>query len=374
MTTAVRPLKPVPARDRRADPEPDREWLAHADAGDPAPELAPSAVPASTAAPRFKVWTPEEIWAPLPPPEYAIGGLLLKGNLALICAYGSSLKSWIEIDLLIAKASGERWLELFPCEPSPVLLVDWEADDWEDRRRFQADAKARGIAGPIPGVHMVSLPPFFFTSSDFEATVRELAKTYKLICFDTLSAGSPAIDENDPRFAAGLNILKRIGPEMGCTFVVLHHARKSKTEGGGDEREAVRGSGAIFAACDVVLQLFKREDGSFLVKQTKARGGQAVDPFVVRVENADGGVRVYGVPAEAETDREEGNAATALAIAKRRVLALLVSERGLKSKNQIFRRTKGAKKAVFDAVDDLSEDGIVVVHEGAYRLASEVGS
>lgn len=336
-------------------------------------ELEAQAPPSGVAPPRFKIWQPEEIWAPLPPPDYAIGGLLLKGNLALICAYGSSLKSWLEIDLLIAKASGGEWAELFPCTEGPACLVDWEADDWEDRRRFQANAKARGLAGPVRGVHMISLPPFFFTSAEFEPTVRELAKTFSLICFDTLSAGSPDIEENDTRFASGLNVLKRIGPATGCTFVVLHHSRKGKFDGGGDDREAVRGTGAIFAAADVVIQLFKRDDGSFLVKQTKARGGKAVDPFVVRVDDvADGGVRVYGTPAEAEEEREDLNVTSALALAKRRILAVLAAEKDLKSKSAIFRRVKGAKKAVFDAIDDLAENGVVIVHENAFRLASEV--
>lgn len=323
----------------------------------------------------FKVWTPEEIWAPLPDPEYAIGGVLLKGNLALICAYGSSLKSWLEIDLLVATGLGAMWLEMFPCEPGPVLLVDWESGDWESRRRFQAVAKARGVVGPVAGVHMISLPAFFFTSVDFEAVIRDLAKVYRLICFDTLSAGSPDVEENDTRFAGGLNILKRIGPEMGCTFVVLHHARKGKSDGPGDDREAVRGSGAIFAAADVVLQLFKKDDGGFLVKQTKARGGKAIEAFVVRVDDVQaGGVRVYGLPAEAETEREDLGVAGALALARRRVLTLLAAEKDLKSKNAVFRRVKGAKKAVFNALDDLLESGLVVVHDGAFRLSSEVDS
>ncbi len=322
---------------------------------------------------RFKVWTPDEIWAPLPAADYAIGGLLLKGNLCLVCAYGSSFKSWLEIDLLIAKASGGKWLGMFDCDPGDVLLVDWESDDWEDRRRFQAVSKARDLKGPVKGVNMISLPQLFFNSPDFESTVREWASQYKLICFDTLSAGSPGMEENDTRFAAGLNILKRIGPQYGCTFMVLHHSRKGGPGGGGDDRESVRGSGAIFNAVDVVLQLFKREDGGFLVKQTKARGGKAIEPFVVRVVNvASGGVSVIGEPTEAADERVEVGPASALSMAKRRVLSVLATEKDLKSKNAIYRRTQGMKRAVMDAIDELVENGVVALHTGAYRLASEL--
>ncbi len=332
-----------------------------------------SGVAPRTDAPRFKVWTPEEIWAPLPKADYAIGGLLLRGNLALVCAYGSSFKSWLEIDLLLAKASGGKWLGMFECTEGPVLLIDWESDDWEDRRRFQEVAKARKLVGPVAGVHMISLPQLFFNSPDFEERVREWAATYKLICFDTLSAGSPGVEENDTRFAAGLNTLKRIGPQTGCTFVVLHHSRKGGPGGGGDDRESVRGSGAIFNAVDVVLQLFKREDGGFLVKQTKSRGGQAVQPFVVKVENVpSGGVSVLGEPVDEAEAKEASGVGKSLASAKARVLLLLGTEKDLKSKNAVCRRAKGNKRTMMDAIDELTEYGLITVHMGAFRLTSEV--
>lgn len=328
---------------------------------------------APASARRFKVWTPAEIWAELPAADYAIGGLLLKGNVALVCAYGSSFKSWLEIDLLIAKASGGKWLDMFDCEAGPVLLIDWESDDWEDRRRFQAVSRARGIVGKVDGVHMISLPQFFFNSPDFEATITELASQYKLICFDTLSAGSPGVEENDTSIAAGLNILKRLGPKTGCTFVVLHHSRKGIAGGGGDDRESVRGSGAIFNAVDVVLQLFKREDTGFLVKQTKARGGRAVDAFVVTVENvASGGVLVKAVPLAAAEEQEQASVGSTIGHAKMRVLRILAAEKDLKSKNAIIRRAQGRRPTVINAIDELLENGLIVHHAGHFRLASEV--
>lgn len=334
-----------------------------------------SKAPTSPPAERFRIWTPAEIFAPLPAPEYAIGGLLLRSNLALVCAYGSSLKTWAIVDLLLAQASGEEWLGMFGCKPMAVLAVDWESGEYELRRRVQAVARARGMTMPVEGVHFVTMPALFFTDKDFETVIRELAASYKFIVFDSLSAGSVDVDENDPRFAQGLQILKRVGGDTGATFVVIHHSRKSKGDGDGDDREKVRGSGAIFAACDVVLQLFRRDDGSFLVRQTKARGGKAVDPFVLRVEDVDkDSTRVYATPAEEESPREAANAITALAVAKRRVLTVLASERDLGSKNAIYRRTKGTKTAVNDAIDELAENGVIVIHEGAYRLASEVSA
>ena len=323
---------------------------------------------------RFKVWSPEEIWAPLAEPIYTVGGLLRRGNLALLVAYGSSFKTWEMVDLAIAQASGGSFLGRFECPtPGPVLLIDWESGDEELRRRLQAVSKARGFAGAVPGVEFVTMPELFFTGADFEAEITKLAQTRTLIAFDSLAAGSVDVDENDARFAKGLQALKRVATLTGCSMLVLHHARKSNGEVN-DEREMVRGSGAIFAAADVVLVLIKQDDDAFLCKHTKSRGGKKIDPFLVRVEDVlDGGVRVYA----SETEENGGDSkvyerGSSLERAKAKVLALVAGSRDLRSVNEIHRRLGGRKKTIFDAATELEERGTLTRHDGAFRLTSEV--
>ena len=315
---------------------------------------------------RFRIFSAEEIWADLPTPEYAIGGVLMKGNLGLLCAYGSSLKTWAEVDLLIAKACGGEWLGRFKCEKGRVLLVDWESGEYEARRRFQAVSRGRGIDGPVDGVELLTMPDLFMTSADFEAEVTTLALGRALICFDSLSAGSVDVDENDPRFAKGLQILKRVASATGCAFLVVHHSRKTQ-EGRTDDREQVRGSGAIFAACDVVLQLFRAEDG-FTVRQTKARSGKAVESFLLRVKDTpNGGVAVSSYNEDEALESVVGGTIDA---SKRRILLLLGTSRDLRSTAEIARRVGGRKKTVLEAIAELEERNLIVRDGGVFRLAS----
>ena len=349
------------------------EWGAD-DAGGAAVQAEPKA--------RFKIWEPEEIYEPLAEPEYAVAGLIIRGAVAMMCATGSSLKTWATIDLLVAVAMGRPWLERFACEQGKPLLIDWESGDYETRRRIQADTRAHGILGPLrPPVRFVTMPDLFFTSDDFEAAITELATVYSVIAFDSLAAGSVDVDENDARFAKGLQVLKRVAAKTKCAMVVLHHSRKGKADGSSDAREAPRGTGAIFAACDVVLQLEKHKDAGFVVTQTKARGGKAVDPFILRVDDvADEGVRVYSAEIDAGKADEDAVAATvksaskSIQRAKHGTIALLAVEKGLTSQNQIFARVKGGKLEFNAAIAELKEAGVVTIYDGHYRLNSEVAT
>lgn len=331
---------------------------------------------------RYKIWTPTEIYAPIPPPEYVIAPLLRKANLALVVAFGSSLKTWAMVNAATAVATGTRFLDRFECPVAgETLIVDWESGDEELRRRLQADAVARAVPMPVPGVTFVTMPNLFFTSDDFEVEITKLAEGKKLVQLDSLAAGSTDVEENDARFAQPLQVMKRVATKTGTSFVLLHHSRKEGPEGVGDERQSVRGSGAIFAAADVVLSLRrpkKGPDGAFEVRQTKARGGKAVDPFLLRVEDLEeGGTRTYATELLGEDDPELAAQETrtnleTLERVKAQIIHALAARHDLRSKNGIADVVRARKATFLAAFGELELSQIVVKHEGCFRLRSEV--
>lgn len=326
-------------------------------------------------APTFKVWTPAEIWAPIEEPDYLFGGLLVRGSLGLVVAYGASLKTWTTIDGWLSVGTGTPWLGRFPTKQGRALLFDFESGPYELRRRAHRLARGRELAIPVEGCGFVTMPAMSLAEDAFFEALAPLAKEHAFIGIDSLAAGSAGIDENDSRFATSLQRLKAIAAETGCVIVVLHHSRKGNGEGS-DEREMVRGSSAIFNAADVVLQLVRaKDDGAFLMRQSKARGGKAVEPFVVRVDDvsADASVVVASDAPEPGDDGECLNRAKAIDKAKRAILLLLGQERGLTSKNKVYIRIGGSKGDKVSALAELiNDDRTVVEHEGAWRLASEV--
>lgn len=227
----------------------------------------------------------EAIFAPLEAPDYLVADIVRRGSLTLLGGYGSSGKTWLAIDLMIAVAAGLPWLGRFPSKPGRALLLEWEQGKDECRRRIQAVAYGHGITEWLEGINLVSTQPLYLNAPDAEPRLRALAKGRDLIVIDSLRAGSPGVDENDSAMREGLDRIRVVAERTGCAFVVITHAKK--TSGSAtklDSREVLRGSSAIFDAADTVLAVTYEKDKPLRVDQVKARHGQAVEPFGVRLE------------------------------------------------------------------------------------------
>jgi hypothetical protein len=323
--------------------------------------------------PSYKLWTPPEIWAEIVPPKYAIG-TLGEGDIAMVCAHGSSLKSWLAVAAVLSKAAGAPWLERFPCDAAPALYLDNEMGADECRRRMQRCALAMGHDGPISGVGLVSMPGFMLSTPEGLAAVNDLAKDRRLLAIDSLAAFQPGVNENETAFADPLKRMKEIADRTRCAFMLLHHSRKAQGDGE-DMRERPRGTSALFAACDAVFQLSRHGgNGGFLVTQTKARKGKAAAPFVLHVDDIRGvdATRVHATSPETDDEEEQDPTIAKLEQCKRRVLTLIAESKDIRSVNELHRRVRGRKATVVDAIGELEERGLVTKHGGAYALVSQV--
>jgi hypothetical protein len=274
--------------ERPEEPPPDD--YVHGDADAPTATPAEATVQPQPAPAAWVVALPEQIFAPLAEPDYLIAGLIRRGGLLEIQAYGGSGKSWLAVDLALSVASGLPWLGRFVVKCSSVVCLDYENGFYEMARRLQANARALGLQMPVPGIGLITMPDQYMTSDGFEAAITKLATTYQLIIIDTLKAASPGVDENDSKMRESLDRLRRVGERTGCTFVVLIHSKKksnSATEI--DARERGRGSSAIYDAADAQLGVEYEQGKPLQVIQTKARSGRYIEPFQVTIEDGEEG-------------------------------------------------------------------------------------
>lgn len=255
-----------------------------------APESAESAPAKQPAASEWVITLPEQIFAPLAEPDYLIAGLIRRGGLLEIQAYGGSGKSWLAVNLALSLASGRPWLGRLETKPSTVVCLDYENGFYEMARRLQGNAKALGLPMPVQGIGLITMPDTYMTSDTFEGSVTKLAATYQVIIIDTLKAASPGIDENDSKMRESLDRLRRVGERTGCTFVVLIHSKKKSNSAVEiDARERGRGSSAIFDAADAQLGVEYEQGKPLQIMQTKARSGRYIEPFQVTIEDGDDG-------------------------------------------------------------------------------------
>jgi len=369
MSARVRPIRS--AAPVAPDDDPDAAELLAAQMADADAERDASLGGTAPAKPKWRIWTSAEIYAPLPPIEWLVRDVFPVGSLALVVAYGSSLKSWAFVaEFQSALATGRPFLGRFAVRQCKTLGVDFENGAYEYRRRLQRIARAHGETR-IAGTDFVTMPGMSLSDPEFLPTLEAAAVDYAAVVIDTYAAGNSGTDENDARFAAPLNSLKAYAERTGKLVVALHHTRKQKE--GEDERETTRGTGAIFAALDVELKITRRKDGAFLCRQTKARNSRGVEPFIVRIEDVGAdGTRVFAVDVEAVDQAEVHEGASSFEKKKAAVVLLLGASRDVKNASEVHRRLKGRKADVFAAVAELVERKLVVEHEGFLRLASEV--
>jgi hypothetical protein len=257
--------------------------------------------------------------APLPPLQWLVHELICRGDVTMLVAHGNSLKTWLAFSLLLAVSTGKLWLGRFAVTRGRAALIDFESGDYEVARRLQilgakdVEVGDRLLRSSFSGANLV----------DPAAWIALAKLGLELLVIDSFNAASPEQDENDARAALMLQHAGRFANATGCTVIVIHHARKGS---GGDSREVVRGTSALYAACDRVFKFDepeKPEDDASrstgVVRSTmrSLKDGAGRSPAPVSVELSDAGLRwLEPEAAPKEEDKPEKNRELVLSILK----------------------------------------------------------
>ena len=296
--------------------------------------------------------------AELPPIDYQIDGYIARGDVVMIVAHGNSLKTWLAFSIAQAVASGRPWLGRFVTKQGRAAILDFESDDYEQRRRFKIlgvrddEVADRLLRSSYPAAQLV----------DPESWIVLAEHALDLVVVDSFNAASPGEDENDARSALLLQHAGRFANGTRCTVVVIHHARKD----GGDDRLSVRGSTALFAACDRIFKSSETETnettGAVTTTLKAIKPGAGKRPVNVRVELSDQGLRYVDAPVEVEPEEvptPERNRELVLSILK-------LNSAGV-AKEHLVNLMKGKREAKFELLSQLVLSGVVV----EYRDSAE---
>jgi hypothetical protein len=283
------------------------------------------------------------IAAPLGEVDYLVREIALVaggGAAHLVAGYGFSAKTIAVQSLALALATGLPVWGAYAVRPRMVIHVDFEQGDRLTRRRYQRLARAVGIdLSTLGDALAVAIMPSMTLRPGSADLWRELMAGRDLVVIDSLRAATAGDDENDSSIRAGLDMLGGLSEETGCRPLVVHHARKTGPDDAGG-RYAIRGSSAIFDACDSAY-LFSAEKGEPVkVEHVKARShGEPVEDFALVVSDVEvdgeplAGVRVQVHGAELVTKRREQRANASRVQQERRdveaVSKALISHPGL---------------------------------------------
>lgn len=189
----------------------------------------------------------------LPPPEWLIGeagaGGVLTNGFSVLYGPSGSYKTFVALSMaltLAAQIDTLKWVDKYPTKTATVIYISGEGAGGISQRRTAWNLYTR-VRRPLNWY----LIPFPVSLLSREHTIALQSDVYatgaRLIVVDTLARSLVGGDENSAQdMGAAIANLDRIRHETGCAVLVVHHT--------GVEQSRPRGSTALFAAADTVIE------------------------------------------------------------------------------------------------------------------------
>jgi hypothetical protein len=209
--------------------------------------------------------------------KWFLPGFVPEKSICMLAAKRASMKTFMALYFGLSAATGSQNVLGTP-QPCKVVYLDYENGDFEMHRRVRGlciGEKERITAGQN---FLLSIyPPIRL---DKPGGVQALVDTVKateakIVVVDTQRRLTSAEENASETSNSILEGLQTAIQATGCSFVLLHHMRKSAGQKGQvveDEMDEIRGSSDIPASCSVIYYL-KRQGTSdkFTLKQLKNR-------------------------------------------------------------------------------------------------------
>ena len=323
---------------------------ARADAdGDGAHEVAP--LPVARAA---------EIALDVGRPRWLIDGLWAAEGVGIVGGAPKCCKTWLALDLAVSVASGTDAIGRFPVvAPGPVLLYGAEDAAVRLRERLDAICFARAVALAAVDVRLILVPSLRLDSERDLARLRRTLDEHRprMLVLDPL-VRLHRIDENSAgEMSVLLGELRALQRERELAVVLVHHLRKNGA--GGQEGQALRGSGDLHAWGDSNLYLRRRERSLRLTIEHRA--APSPEPCFLELA-AEPTPHLRIIEDEATADPK---AAAALGD---RIIELLTAAGSALGRDALRAATRTRNATLGDALVRLRADERIERCDGGFRL------
>jgi hypothetical protein len=213
-----------------------------------------------------------------------VKGVLHPGDIAVLYGASGVGKTFVAVDLSYHVALGVDWHGQ-RVRSVPVLLVILEGMRGA-RHRMVAYREKMGSAGPMLARLTIHTPlDKTEAGKEGEAAIIVNARAFGnhagrpvgLIVIDTLARAIAGDDENSAQdITAFVGRASAIARETGACVLIIHHPGK-------DDARGMRGSSALFAACDAVIKITEQDEKRF-VSTEKVKDGPLGDLFAYRLD------------------------------------------------------------------------------------------
>lgn len=211
----------------------------------------------------------EDYWNNLPdlaPP--LIDGVLRQGHKMLIAGPSKAGKSFALIEMCIAIAEGQKWLD-WPCTQGKVMYVNLELDRASCLHRFkdvynELKITPKGLKNiDIWNLRGKSIPMDKLAPKLIR---RAAKKDYIAIIIDPIYKIITGDENSADQMANFCNQFDKVCTELGCAVIYCHHHSKG-SQGGKRAMDRASGSGVFARDPDALLDLIELETSESLLEQ-----------------------------------------------------------------------------------------------------------
>lgn len=328
-----------------------------------------------------------ELAEPLPPVPWLCEPLrLAPGAITLVAGYGYSRKTMAMQSLALSVALNKPVWGVYSCRGGRVVHLDYEQGRRLTTERYQR--LARGLEKEIgqveDGVLRVACLPRVYLETQAEIdSLAPIVDGAALVIVDSLRAAFPHADENSSEVRSYLDALSHLSERTGACVIVIHHARKPNPGNGGTATHAIRGSSALFDACQSVYVFEGEKDTPTKVHHQKDRvRGSTVEEFGLTSVDLPGGDPVdsrWGLVVRHLEGEQVKRPLDEKFEALRQAALMLVrtSRKELRSATAIADRIEGGSKPRrLAAIAELVAERLLVIGpDGRYRIGgTEIGT
>lgn len=335
----------------------------------------------------FEAWNllgVTDLGSELPPIPWVCEPLgLAPGAVSLVAGYGYSRKTMAMQSLLLSVAAKKSVWGLWSARPGKVVHLDYEQGRRLTQERYQRLARGMGFDIrdlPLGQLWVGCMPRVYIETHEAIDELAALCDGAAVVLVDSLRAAFPHANEDSSEVRTYLDQLSRLSERTGATIIVIHHARKPSAQNGGTTTHAIRGSSALFDACQSVYVFEGEKDTPTTVHHQKDRvRGVTLADFGLTSEDALGpageprwGLRVVHLESEqieeVSSRREDAHEERLVTQAAERIVKAIADcdfvFRGSARDAQSL--VKGKTSVVKAAWNKLVSNG-VLVRDGSYR-------
>jgi len=241
-------------------------------------------------------------------PDWMVDQLFTVGSNGWVAAEAKVGKSWTVLDLIYALSTGTPFLGRFQVrKPRRVIYIQEEDPVQRVLRRFKQLLRGDSARKPPPDENLLWSVRAGFKLDNLEWMERlrqeMIAFSAEVVILDVFNRLHGSDDSKQAEMTAILNAVSRLSADYNCSFIIVHHNKK--TQAGVETRanQMMRGSTVLAGWSECSLYLRKGREKHVFIVTPESKDAPEMDDFTVTIRDLENGGVMLDIGTVSVTER-----------------------------------------------------------------------